>query len=78
MNWKAKIKLKHLFTESEDPKDVAIAMKAIGEVLMDDKNFKKFEWDKFVDWEEGEYIQYANELIDQLFDYADDYHIWIE
>lgn len=87
MNWKHRVKIKHLFTKNEDYDSIKSSMKSIYDVLVEDTHFDKFKYrSKFLNILEGKNSQYdvissldyANKLLDELYDYADDNKIWIE
>ena len=77
MNWKHRVKIKHLFTKNEDYDSIKSSMKSIYEVLTVDPYFKKFVLlNKFIKIPNGDDVisslDYANKLLDKLYDYADD------
>ena len=81
-NWQHKVKVKHLFTENEDCDSIRQSMMAIADVLDGDTWFARFQWlPKFRSIPEGDVIMrpldYANRLLDHLYDYADFNRIWI-
>jgi len=73
-NWKHKIQLTHLFTDSEDADSVRESMNRIAAVLEQDPFFRGFCYESF---KEVENLNYANGLINRLYDYADSNRIWI-
>ena len=83
MNWKNKVKIKDLLTEEEDYESVKRSMAAIADVLYKTPCFAGFkEKNKFREIPEGNEIlgpvDFANKLMDRLYDYADKNSIWIE
>jgi hypothetical protein len=81
-NWKHRIKIKHLFTENEDYESVQKSMNAVADVLEKDSFFKYYNVKKFRKIPKGDDVfgpvDYANKLIEQMYNYADDNLIWIE
>ena len=81
MMWKRKIKIKHLFTKNEDWESVQKSMNDIADVL-DKEYLPRFSTKKFrnipKDNEYIEPVEYANKLLDKLYDCADANRIWIE
>lgn len=83
MNWINKVKIKHLLTENEDHASVQKSMSAIGELLRKEPSFTTFRPLKnFFAIPQGDEVfgpvDYANKLIDELYNFADDKRIWIE
>ena len=86
MNWTNRIKLKHLFTQEEDHENIQKSMNEIADVIEGTRiysgMFVLFSLKEFRNIPKGdEYfkpIDYANKLIDRLYDFADDNRIWIE
>ena len=82
MAWNTRIKIKHLFTEDEDLKSVQDSMMAIADVLDRDTAFITFSTKKFRTIPKGDEVfgpvDYANKLLDSLYDFADEHRIWIE
>lgn len=81
MLWKRKIKIKHLFTEKEDWESVQKSMNDVADVL-DKESWFFFNTKKFRNIpKNNKYItpvEYANKLLDKMYDYADANGIWIE
>lgn len=87
MAWYYKIKLKHLFTEKEDHASIQESMSAIAKEIrgQTDPGLRMLfvgGWlDKFDNIPEGdEYfkpVDYANKLLDQLYNIADRERVWI-
>jgi hypothetical protein len=79
MNWKHKIKLKHLFTQNEDPELVDQSMRAIADVIKQHEFMNDFDVTDFYHCKEDEKsLDLANGLLDDLYDFADFRKIWIE
>lgn len=82
-NWRNKIKLKHLLTDEQDHQHVQASMLAIANELDKAPYFTQFRAKKkFRSIPQGDdtfgHVDYANRLLDALYDYADDNRIWIE
>jgi hypothetical protein len=82
MRWLYHVDIKDLMTEEEDYESIKKSMKAIAEVLEKEPCFKNFTYlPKFRKIPKGNDvlgpIDYANRLIDRMYDYADDNKIWI-
>jgi hypothetical protein len=81
--WNHKVKIKHLFTDKEDWQSIQDSMNAIADVLTKDAWFRTFvDLHKFRQIPEGDTVirpvDYANKLLDFLYNFADDQRIWIE
>lgn len=81
--WNHKVKIKHLLTEGEDHATVQADMNAVADALTTDRHFIRFRWlERFRNIPQGDDLfsplDYANRLLDYLYDYADDNRIWIE
>ena len=82
-NWTSKIKVKHLLTQDEDLETVQANMSAVADVLSNDRDWNRFRHlHKFRQIPPGDDFfgpaDYANKLLDYMYDYADDNGIWIE
>lgn len=82
-NWQHRVKIKHLLTESEDHKSVQASMNAIHAVISKDSWFNRFtSMAKFRKIPKGNDVlgpvDYANRLLNRLYDYADANLIWID
>jgi len=82
-NWKYRVKIKHLFTEREDIDSIQESMNKVADILIKNPCFDKFLGIKnFRNISKGDDVitprDYANKLIEKLYDYADDRLIWIE
>jgi len=80
--WRTTAKIKHLFAVSEDPDAIRQSMSAIADVLDTYPVFAGFGLKKkFRSIPDGDEIMtacdYANRLLDRLYDYADEKRIWI-
>ena len=82
-NWRNKIKLKHLFTDREDHESIQASMNAVADELSAAPYFRGFTArKKFRNIPQGDDVlgpvDYANRLLSQMYDYADEHLIWIE
>ena len=83
MNWQNRITLKHLFTEEESVESIRASMRAIADELDKAPFFRHFAAKKkFRAIPLGDDVirpvDYANKLLDAMYDYADEHRIWIE
>jgi hypothetical protein len=83
MNWRDRVRVKHLFTDDEDHETVQATMTAVADVLVAARCFRGFrDLPKFRAIPQGDDvfgpIYYANRLLDAMYNYADDNRIWIE
>jgi hypothetical protein len=85
MAWHSKVKLKHLLTEGESHEEVQANMTAIADVLDSSNAFILFPdsvISKMRNIPQGDDIfkpvDYANRLLNRVYDFADEYRIWIE
>ncbi len=80
MNWKHRIGLKHLLTEDEDYESIQNAMNGIADLLQKECCFEGFTIvEKFRKLPRGDgAVNFANSLLDQMYDYADENCIWID
>jgi len=81
--WKNRVVAKHLFTEEEDYDSVQKSMNDIADVLEKEPCFSGFEIIiNFRKLPKGngvlKVVDYANALIDEMYDFADQNAIWIE
>ena len=80
-NWRKKIRIKHLFTEEEDFKSVQKSMNNVADVLE-----KHFEFKDLIIYlrniKKGDEVisccDYANNVLDKVYNVADAENIWIE
>ncbi|MBI2647536.1 hypothetical protein HYW99_03595 [Candidatus Woesearchaeota archaeon] len=82
-NWRKKIQIKHLLTESEEHKAIQESMAKIADVLDQHYEFKRSpllhrmknipQCDDVITPQD-----YANKLISVMYDIADEERIWIE
>jgi hypothetical protein len=81
-NWKYRVKIKHLLTEKEDLQSIQESMNKIADVLDKEPCFKNFNFSRFRKIPEGDEVvgpvDYANRLIERMYNYADRWLIWIE
>ncbi len=80
--WKAKIRIKHLFSKNEDYQSIQISMNNIADILKTSNLFSDFDFSLFRkiprDNEFFKSVEYANKLIDRMYDFANANRIWIE
>lgn len=79
-SWKRKIKIKHLLSKDDSDENAQRVAKEIYNILskqkyMEDENL----WEEVV-WafDDAHTCESLNDALDSLYDYADDYRIWIE
>jgi len=81
-NWNHKIKLKHLFTEDESHAAIQASMTAVADVIAKHPAFSNFDVSAFRKIPKGDDVfkpvDYANRLLERLYDVADAGRIWIE
>ena len=79
--WVHRVKIKHLFTEQEDLASVTASMNNIADVLAPDHFFTAFDVQALRTIPQGDRVfgpvDYANKLLDRVYDYADSKRIWI-
>lgn len=81
MKWAAKIRIKHLLTQEDDLESIQASMNAIADVLQQSGLFSVSFVSKFRNIKEDSVVSaedYANILLDKMYDYADARRIWIE
>lgn len=82
MAWHHRVKVKYLFTEKEDHTSIQQSATAIADVLDKEICFWAFDTSAFRNIPEGDQVfgpvDYANKLLDRMYDYADDQRIWLE
>ena len=80
--WRTKLKIKHLFTHEEDYESIQKSMNDIADAIENGPTQIGIDLKPFRNIPKGDSIfkpvDYANKLIDRLYDYADDERIWIE
>lgn len=80
--WQHKVKIRHLFVEQEDYASVQDSMNAIADVLSKDVWFARFPVNSLREIPQGDSVfspvDYANRLLERLYDFADDERIWFE
>ena len=76
--WTHTVSVKHLFTEEEDWDSVQNSMNKIADVLEGDEWFKDFSLDEFRDIPKRRPVLYANDLLNDMYNYADENRIWIK
>ena len=81
-NWRTHLKLRDLFTDKEDHASVQAAMNAMADRIEGCCAFRLFNVEPFRNIPKGDKVfgpvDYANRLIEKMYDYADDHDIWIE
>lgn len=81
-NWQNKVKIKHLLRDEEDWESIQKCMNEIADVLNNSKAFIGFNTADFRNIAKGDNffgpVDYANKLLDRMYDYADAHRIWIE
>jgi hypothetical protein len=81
MNWLYHVRIKHLFTEAEDFESVQASMNSIADIISKELCFSAFSTAKFRSVPRGDDIfhpiDYANKLLDKLYDFADNHAIWL-
>ncbi|MGO8988706.1 MAG: hypothetical protein ACLQGU_23230 [bacterium] len=80
MRWLHTVNIKHLLTEDEDYESVKKAMNEIADILSKEKCFKDFAStiEKFRGIpEDDDFVEYANDLLDEMYSFADKNRIWI-
>jgi hypothetical protein len=83
MNWEHKVKIRHLLTVKEDYESIQKSMNEIADVIDNDHWFLRFRSKgKFRNIPKGdEYfkpVDYANRLLEKLWDFCDAHRIWVE
>ena len=79
--WNSRVKIRHLYTEQEDHESICQSMSDIADVLSRAPAFHAFRLKDFRSIPEGNHVigavDYANKLLDRMYDYADQNRIWI-
>jgi hypothetical protein len=80
--WLYKVKLKHVLTEDTDHETVQKNMIAIAKIIESKKCFFGFDTKRFYEVPKGDGVMepedFANKLIERIYDFADLHKIWIE
>ena len=82
--WKHTIALKYLYddTDLDAPEDVRRSMAVLADAIDENPIFKKFDTSLFRQMPDGDSFfsteDYANKLLERLYDFADEKRIWIE
>jgi len=80
--WNYKVKLTHLFTVKNDHESIQNSMIAIAKVIESEKCFFGFNTQRFYEVPEGDDVMkpedFANKLIDRMYNFADLHKIWVE
>lgn len=83
-DWQHRIKIRHLLVYGkEDHASIQESMNAIADAIAPDPWFRKFQkLSKFREVPVGDDVippaDYANALLDKLYDFCDDNSIWVE
>lgn len=84
MAWNDKVKIKHLLTEGESHEEVQANMNAIADVIEREPAFIGFNGKTITQMRnipQGDDlfkpVDYANRLLDKMYDFADANRIWI-
>jgi hypothetical protein len=79
--WSHKVNVKQYFTEKEDHASIQASMESIANALKDDLWFSEFRFESFYSIPKGDDtfgpVDYANRLLNRLYDFADSNRIWI-
>lgn len=82
MSWQHRVRLKHLFTREESHDAIQRSMTQIADALGSEPCFAGFDAAKFYKIPKGDDffapVDYANQLINKMYDYADLHRIWVE
>ena len=82
MKWINRIELKSLMTEKEAHTSIQSSMNKIAKRIKKEVFFMPFDVSLFSKIPKGDDIfkpvDYANKLIDRLYDFADEHRIWIK
>ncbi len=79
MNWKHHAELRRLFTDKEDYESIKQSMAAIADKIKTYPFFNEFDVEEFyVIPEDDDSLEYANDLLYDMWDFADSHAIWIE
>lgn len=76
--WNTHVQLKHLMTEKETPEAINVSMKAIAFAMRQSLAFRLVRRDFLELMEKCLEVDEANELLNAMYDYADEHRIWIE
>ena len=82
MNWRGRVKIKHLLTDGTSHKEVQECMANIAKVIDSSPFFIGFRTHDMKNIPAGDIYfkpeDYANEILDTIYDFADLHSIWIE
>lgn len=83
--WHSRVTVKHLFTPNDDHESVQASMNAIADVLGQSTAFAAFSravLGKMRNIPQGDDyfgpLDYANKLLDVMYNFANEYRIWID
>ena len=80
-NWRKKIKIRNLFTEKEDAESVRKSMNEVADVLKEHREFKHLIQELRNIPDGDEYFtpcDYANKILNKIYNVADEERIWID
>lgn len=81
-NWTHRVQLKHLFCKEEDHESIQTTMNAIADIIGEHRCFDNFCVEDFREIPQGDQFfgpaDYANKMLDAMYDYADENRIWID
>ena len=81
-NWQNRLTLTTLYTNNRDHASIQASMTAIADKLEAAPFFMGFSTERFRTIPAGDDVispaDYANKLIDKMYDFADDHRIWID
>ena len=79
--WLTEVKLRHLMTDREDWESIQDSMNKIADVLVKSNAFIGFDVKDFRNIPKGDDffgpVDYANKLINRMYDFADKKRIWV-
>ena len=82
MNWKHKLKIRHLLVSEENDEGIKKMLIDIGDELKKHSFMDNFNVSLFYEVEDNlgimTHLDYINELLQRLYDYCDANAIWIE
>ncbi len=81
MTWNGKVEIKHLLTGNDDHESVQTSMGAIADALRESAQFIGFPTQDFYKIPQGDPVfgpvDYANKLLERMYNFADYHRIWI-
>ena len=76
--WLTRVQLRHLITEEETTDAINVSMRAIAAALRKSLAFRSMSRTFLREMDECLEVDEGNELLDAMYDYADEHRIWIE